>query len=89
MREADLDGVVQAFTDAGLADMLHVLGEAVPGMILLSAATIQKSIISLAVNCGSCGRKPRQMQRQRDNPTCADEEHEAKQDLTDPALMWY
>ncbi|WP_163469450.1 phosphoribosylformylglycinamidine synthase subunit PurQ, partial [Escherichia coli] len=27
-----------------------------------------------------------QMQRQRDNPTCADEEHEAKQDLTDPGL---
>ena len=26
------------------------------------------------------------MQRQRDNPTCADEEHEAKQDLTDPGL---
>ncbi len=87
VREADLDGVVQAFTDAGLADMLHVLGEAVPGddFIVRSHNTevYHQSCRELRI---MWAETTWQMQRQRDNPACADEEHEAKQDLTDPGL---
>lgn len=85
---AEHQDVVEAlFTQYGLADCLHYLGQATQddAVIIQSRETEvyneKRSTLRLW-----WAETTWQMQRLRDNPECADEEHQAKQDINDPGL---
>lgn len=81
------DAVESLFTEYGLANCLHYLGEATndDAIIIQSRETevYHEKRSTLRV---WWAETTWQMQRLRDNPECADEEHKAKQDITDPGL---
>ncbi|QIF94790.1 phosphoribosylformylglycinamidine synthase [Proteus vulgaris] len=85
---AEHQDVVEAlFTQYGLADCLHYLGQATQddAVIIQSRETEvyneKRSTLRLW-----WAETTWQMQRLRDNPECANEEHQAKQDINDPGL---
>ncbi|MTD28524.1 phosphoribosylformylglycinamidine synthase [Erwinia sorbitola] len=84
---ADLAAVEQIFAAHGLADCVHVLGKAVSGdrFVITSgdSAVYSESRTTLRT---WWAETTWQMQRLRDNPNCADQEHEAKKDDRDPGL---
>ncbi|MEN5017689.1 phosphoribosylformylglycinamidine synthase [Erwinia sp. Eh17-17] len=84
---ADLAAVQQVFTDHGLSDCVHVLGQAVEGdrFVITSgdSAVYSESRTTLRT---WWAETTWQMQRLRDNPNCADQEHDAKKDDRDPGL---
>lgn len=79
--------VEQVLADNGLADCVHYLGAAKTGdRFVISAggnAVYSESRTTLRT---WWAETTWQMQRLRDNPDCADQEHEAKQDDKDPGL---
>lgn len=84
---ADRERVEQVFTDHGLADCLRYLGRAGTGdrvVIRRVDSTVYSE--SRSVLRTRWAETTWQMQRLRDNPDCADEEHAAKQDDSDPGL---
>ncbi|MGP6488622.1 phosphoribosylformylglycinamidine synthase [Duffyella gerundensis] len=84
---ADLAAVQACFTQHGLADCVHVIGQATQGDRFVIAAgdkpVYSESRTTLRV---WWAETTWQMQRLRDNPLCADQEHEAKQNDQDPGL---
>lgn len=84
---AEYDAVMATFTEFGLADCVHYLGRAVPGdefIITAGEETVYREHCSVLRQWW--GETSWQMQRRRDNPACADEEHESRADVTDPGL---
>ena len=84
---ADLAAVEQVFATHGLADCVHVLGQAVSGdrFTITSAGSAVYSESRTTLRTW-WAETTWQMQRLRDNPACADQEHDAKKDDRDPGL---
>ena len=84
---ADRDAVLAVFAEHGLADCVHVLGQATQGdrFVIASgdSAVYSESRTTLRT---WWAETTWQMQRLRDNPECADQEHAAKLDDNDPGL---
>lgn len=87
IKQADREKVEACLAEHGLSECVHYIGMAIKDDIV-AINSVGKEIY----------REKRsqlrlwwaetswQMQRLRDNPECADQEHQAKQDLTDPGL---
>ncbi|HCH49683.1 MAG TPA: phosphoribosylformylglycinamidine synthase [Proteus sp.] len=81
------DDVEALFTEYGLADSLHYLGQATSSDdIIISSRETEVFHEKRSTLRMWWAETTWQMQRLRDNPECADEEHNAKQDLNDPGL---
>lgn len=82
-----LADVQRVLADHGLADCVHRLGKATEGnrFVISRAAEVvyQENRTTLRT---WWAETTWQMQRLRDNPQCADQEHAAKQDDSDPGL---
>ncbi|MFO5568540.1 phosphoribosylformylglycinamidine synthase, partial [Klebsiella pneumoniae] len=87
VRAADREAVEAILAVNGLADCVHYLGKAVEGdRFVLTAggqAVFSESRTTLRM---WWAETTWQMQRLRDNPACADQEHEAKANDADPGL---
>ena len=87
VRAADRQAVEAVLDAHGLADCVHYLGKAVSGdrfTLTASGDTVfSESRTTLRV---WWAETTWQMQRLRDNPACADQEHEAKSNDSDPGL---
>jgi len=84
---ADRAAVEQILTDHGLAASTHLLGSAQPGdrfVICAGDSTVYSE--SRTTLRTWWAETTWQMQRLRDNPACADQEHEAKKNDSDPGL---
>lgn len=87
VRNADLDVVKAVLADQGIADITHQIGHASSGNHLAIQSHgkevyhEQRSTLRLW-----WAETTWQMQRLRDNPECADQEHQAKQVESDPGL---
>ncbi|MEQ4923237.1 phosphoribosylformylglycinamidine synthase [Proteus hauseri] len=85
--EQHQEAVEALFTEVGLSDCLHYLGQATQSddIVIHSRETEvyheKRSTLRMW-----WAETTWQMQRLRDNPECADEEHNAKQDRNDPGL---
>lgn len=90
VRAEDLDAIMARFAKAGLDSVTHLLGEAKTGndfvMTQNGAALYHNSTAQLRL---WWAETTWQMQRERDNPLCADEEHEAKADWDNPGIHPY
>ena len=84
---ADRAAVEQVFAAHGLADCVHVLGQAVEGdrFVISSGGSAVYSESRTTLRTW-WAETTWQMQRLRDNPICADQEHDAKKDDRDPGL---
>ena len=84
---ADRAAVEQVFAAHGLADCVHVLGQAVEGdrFVVTSGGSVVYSESRTTLRTW-WAETTWQMQRLRDNPVCADQEHDAKKDDRDPGL---
>ena len=84
---ADRAAVEQILADHGLAASTHLLGSAQPGDRFViragESAVYSESRTTLRT---WWAETTWQMQRLRDNPACADQEHEAKKNDSDPGL---
>ncbi len=82
-----LDDVMACFDQFGLNSAIHILGHAQAGQqfIVREKSTIVYSESRLTLRTW-WAETTWQMQRLRDNPDCADQEHKAKQDESDPGL---
>ncbi|WP_312073014.1 phosphoribosylformylglycinamidine synthase [Atlantibacter sp.] len=84
---ADRDAVEQLLKDHGLGDCVHYLGRAVAGdrftLTAAGHAVFSESRTRLRM---WWAETTWQMQRLRDNPECADQEHDAKAVDADPGL---
>ncbi|TQI81767.1 phosphoribosylformylglycinamidine synthase [Serratia fonticola] len=82
-----LEAVQQVFAQQGLTDNVHHLGQVQSGdrFVITSGG---KTVYSESRNTLRTwwAETTWQMQRLRDNPACADQEHQAKQDDRDPGL---
>lgn len=87
VRAADREAVEAVLAAKGLADCVHYLGQATASdrFVIESAgqAVFSESRTTLRM---WWAETTWQMQRLRDNPECADEEHQAKANDTDPGL---
>ncbi|MDU1534610.1 MAG: phosphoribosylformylglycinamidine synthase subunit PurQ, partial [Neisseria sp.] len=87
VRAADRDAVEAILAQHGLADCVHYLGKAVQGdRFVIEAdghAVFSESRTTLRM---WWAETTWQMQRLRDNPECADQEHNAKANDQDPGL---
>ncbi|EHW2153261.1 phosphoribosylformylglycinamidine synthase, partial [Salmonella enterica subsp. enterica serovar Indiana] len=87
VRAEDRDAVETLLAQYGLADCVHYLGQALAGDRFVITANDQtvfsESRTTLRV---WWAETTWQMQRLRDNPQCADQEHEAKANDADPGL---
>lgn len=87
VRNDDLDAVLSTLAANGLEACSHVIGsvEASDEVVIKSGAdvVIQRSRTELRTIWAETTHK---MQGLRDNPICADQEHEAKKDNSDPGL---
>ncbi len=87
IKAEDRDAVEKVLADHGLASCSHVLGSAQRGdrFVIRSgdSAVYSESRNTLRTWWGETSW---QMQRLRDNPICADQEHEARKDDNDPGL---
>lgn len=87
VRAQDRAAVEALLGEHGLSDCVHYLGKALPGdrFIIRSGdnAVYSESRSTLRV---WWAETTWQMQRLRDNPDCADSEHQAKKDDNDPGL---
>lgn len=84
---AERTQVEQVFAEHGLGGCVHFLGKALPGdrFVITSgdSAVYSESRTTLRT---WWAETTWQMQRLRDNPACADQEHEAKKNDLDPGL---
>ncbi|NMH59692.1 phosphoribosylformylglycinamidine synthase [Alteromonas ponticola] len=90
VKEADWARVEEILTEFDLHELSHSIGQ------LNSQDTVEITRNGVAVFTDSrvnlrtiWAETTHTMQRLRDNPECADEEHQAKQDITDPGLHAY
>ncbi|MGQ7169290.1 phosphoribosylformylglycinamidine synthase subunit PurQ, partial [Escherichia sp. R-CC3] len=87
VRAADREAVESVLAQHGLADCVHYVGQAVSGdrfVITANGQTVfSESRTTLRV---WWAETTWQMQRLRDNPECADQEHQAKSNDADPGL---
>ncbi|WP_048697559.1 phosphoribosylformylglycinamidine synthase [Erwinia piriflorinigrans] len=84
---ADVAEVRQVLAANGLGDCVHLLGKAVSGdRFTLSSGNSAVYSESRTTLRTWWAETTWQMQRLRDNPACADQEHEAKKDDRDPGL---
>ena len=83
----DLDKVIECFKQFGLLHVIHTLGKAETGQqfIIRNNAAVVYSESRLMLRTW-WAETTWQMQRLRDNPVCADQEHQAKQNEEDPGL---
>ena len=83
----DLDKVIECFKQFGLPHAIHTLGKAETGQqfIIRNNAAVVYSESRLTLRTW-WAETTWQMQRLRDNPVCADQEHQAKQNEEDPGL---
>lgn len=87
LRAADRAAVEALFARHGLADCLHYLGQAIPGDQFVITAADKTLFSERRTTLRSWWAETSwQMQRRRDNPACADSEHQAKGDDSDPGL---
>ncbi|MGF2254033.1 phosphoribosylformylglycinamidine synthase [Yersinia ruckeri] len=79
--------VEQLFAEQGLADCVHYLGQATAGDDFVIRRGSEKVYSEKRSTLRLWWAETTwQMQRLRDNPDCADQEHQAKQDEQDPGL---
>ncbi|AJI95365.1 phosphoribosylformylglycinamidine synthase [Yersinia ruckeri] len=79
--------VEQLFAEQGLADCVHYLGQATAGDDFVIRHGSEKVYREKRSRLRLWWAETTwQMQRLRDNPDCADQEHQAKQDEQDPGL---
>ncbi|MCK8563922.1 phosphoribosylformylglycinamidine synthase [Yersinia ruckeri] len=79
--------VEQLFAEQGLADCVHYLGQATAGDDFVIRRGSEKVYREKRSTLRLWWAETTwQMQRLRDNPDCADQEHQAKQDEQDPGL---
>jgi phosphoribosylformylglycinamidine synthase len=87
IRGSDLDEVMNCFKQFGLSHAIHQLGSAKIGQQFVvrnnTAVVYSESRSTLRT---WWAETTWQMQRLRDNPECADQEHQAKQNEDDPGL---
>ncbi|WP_294899992.1 phosphoribosylformylglycinamidine synthase [Tatumella sp. UBA2305] len=84
---AEQSAVSAVFAEHGLSECLHVLGAAQPGDEFIVRSTDQVVYQEKRSTLRNWWAETTwQMQRLRDNPECADQEHQAKQDNNDPGL---
>jgi len=87
VRTSDLDEVLGVLSQADLAELTHVLGSPQPGDRLQVASggevVLEASISHLRRTWSTVTHR---MQSLRDNPRCADEEHDALLDGADPGV---
>ncbi|MEZ9186016.1 phosphoribosylformylglycinamidine synthase [Vibrio splendidus] len=87
VRNDDLDAVLSTLAANGLEACSHVIGSVQDSdeLVIKSGAdvVIQRNRTELRTIWAETTHK---MQGLRDNPTCADQEHEAKKDNSDPGL---
>lgn len=87
VRTADVPAVVQRFHDAGLGDVTHVIGRALPGVAIRITrdgdALYQASRVELHRTWAELSAT---MQGLRDNPDCARQEYDALLDADAPGL---
>jgi len=87
VRAEDRAVVEQIFTDRGLADCVHYLGKATEGDHFVITADGRPVYSESRTQLRMWWAETTwQMQRLRDNPACADQEHEAKRNDGDPGL---
>ncbi len=87
VRAEDRAVVEQIFTDRGLADCVHYLGKATEGDRFVITADGRPVYSESRTQLRMWWAETTwQMQRLRDNPACADQEHEAKRNDGDPGL---
>ncbi|MGH1389383.1 MAG: phosphoribosylformylglycinamidine synthase [Aeromonas jandaei] len=88
VRREDKEAVMTLLAGHGLAACSHVLGTVREGdLITLQRAGQEVYRASRTALRTIWGETSWQMQRLRDNPECADQEHAARQDATDPGLQ--
>ncbi|MBS4639954.1 phosphoribosylformylglycinamidine synthase [Aeromonas media] len=88
VRRDDKEAVLTLLAGHGLAACSHVLGTVrEDDLILFQRAGTEVYRASRTVLRTLWGETSWQMQRLRDNPECADQEHAARQDATDPGLQ--
>ena len=84
---ADCAAVEQVFAANGLANCVHVLGRATASdNFVITAGGVGVYSESRTTLRTWWAETTWQMQRLRDNPVCADQEHEAKKEDNDPGL---
>ncbi|OIQ26034.1 MAG: phosphoribosylformylglycinamidine synthase [Vibrio sp. MedPE-SWchi] len=87
VRNDDLDAVLSTLAENGLEACSHVIGsvEASDELVIKSgeSVVIERNRTELRTIWAETTHK---MQGLRDNPVCADQEHEAKKDNSDPGL---
>jgi len=88
VRREDKEAVLTLLAGHGLAACSHVLGTVrEDDLILFQRAGSEVYRASRTALRTIWGETSWQMQRLRDNPECADQEHAARQDATDPGLQ--
>ncbi|HCH54960.1 MAG TPA: phosphoribosylformylglycinamidine synthase, partial [Aeromonas sp.] len=88
VRRDDKEAVLTLLAGHGLAACSHVLGTVrEDDLILFQRAGTEVYRASRTALRTLWGETSWQMQRLRDNPECADQEHAARQDATDPGLQ--
>ena len=88
VRRADKEAVMTLLAGHGLAACAHVIGSVDDqDSLRFSRAGQEVYRASRTVLRTLWGETSWQMQRLRDNPECADQEHAARQDATDPGLQ--
>ncbi|MDR0219605.1 MAG: phosphoribosylformylglycinamidine synthase, partial [Enterobacteriaceae bacterium] len=87
IRETDRMQVERLLADYGLRECLHYLGKAETGDdFVISSNGMEVYRQNRSTLRLWWAETTWQMQRLRDNPECADQEHRAKQDMSDPGL---
>src|SRR5690606_14087765 len=88
VRVADLQQVMAVYAEHGLEDCVHVIGRPVREDVVRFNRNGEEVLAHLRSHYRAIwAETTHQMQRLRDNPACADEEFEAKQNLNDPGLF--
>ncbi|WP_417659635.1 phosphoribosylformylglycinamidine synthase [Pseudidiomarina sp.] len=83
-----LDNVLAVYAEHGLEDCVHVIGRPVREDVVRFNRNGEEVLSHLRSHYRAIwAETTHQMQRLRDNPECADEEFEAKQNLNDPGLF--
>jgi phosphoribosylformylglycinamidine synthase len=84
----DLEHVQQVYAEHGLEDCVHVIGRPVREDVVRFNRNGEEVLAHLRSHYRTIwAETTHQIQRMRDNPECADEEFETKQNLNDPGLF--
>ncbi|OZB04089.1 MAG: phosphoribosylformylglycinamidine synthase, partial [Idiomarina sp. 34-48-12] len=84
----DLEQVMAVYAEHGLEDCVHVIGRPVREDVVRFNRNGEEVLAHLRSHYRAIwAETTHQMQRLRDNPACADEEFDAKQNLNDPGLF--